>query len=705
MNGKAPRFIPLGVGLVGLIALGCVLTGQAAKTARHGIPLPTDWSHSHLIFSQPASVEQAMRLQEDPRFEQQLYRHYQALRLPAVAAESDNNSSQLRFPSRRHTVQGLWEEDLGTGASVGAGVFPAKFSFGSGVANCGSATAPDFVVYSTGLTGSGTQASIVAYDNLYAGCTGTIPSVYWAYNTGGQILTSPVFSRDGSQLAFAQTAGALGSLVLLKWAASTTETVALPGVPTSVLPAQYSACVAPCMTTIALEDGSLTPTDDTTSSVFYDYGSDTAWVGDSRSWLHQFTPVFLGTPAEIRTVSPKWPVQLNSTLPLPLATAVHDHVSGNVFVGDAGGFFYQVAPATSVVTKSSQLDFGTTGIVAGPLVDSTAGVEYVLAADDGSTACAGAPCAAVYRFASGFAAGTAGAKVTVGAGAANPKPLYDGTVDSAYLNSNNASGNLYVCGHTGGRPTLYQVQITAGVLGTVITGPVLTTAATACSTVTEVFNPNATGQATEYIFASVQTKATPTPCAGGGCIMNLKITPWLSSTAYTLGEEIVDSHFQIQLVTKAGTSGTSAPIWTTTSGLTTNDGTIKWLDLGLETVATPAGWQANHAYFLRNYIQDSNQNIEAVTNVAGDNLSGATQPTWPTAFGQVTVDNHVTWTNAGPAPSGLASSGGTSAVIIDNTVVSGVAGSQIYFSTQGNQACGTSGTGGCAVQASQSALK
>lgn len=54
----------------------------------------------------------------------------------------------------------------------------------------------------------------------------------------------------------------------------------------------------------------------------------------------------------------------------------------------------------------------------------------------------------------------------------------------------------------------------------------------------------------------------------------------------------------------------------------------------------------------------------------------------------------------------LAESGGTSGVVIDNTVTPGTLDtSQVYFSTLSNQVCGTSGTGGCAIQASQSALQ
>jgi len=714
MNGNAARFFRLGGGFVGLVALGCVLTGEAAKPARHGIALPNDWTHSHLVYSQPGTVEQAMRLQQDLRFEQQLYRRGQPLRLPAAQTERSRvGSPQPQFPFRPLKSNGLWDESLGAAATVGAVNFPAKFSFNSAVANCASATTPDFVVYSTGLTGSGTQASLIAYDNLYTGCTGTVPTVYWSYNTGGQIQTSPVISLDGTQLAFVQTAGGIGSLVLLKWKASATETVGSPGVPTAATPATYSACVAPCMTSIILQDTSHVPTNDITSSVFYDYTGDTIWVGDSRNWLHRFNPIFAAgsTPAEVGS---PWPVQLFPTDATALASPVYDHGSGNVFVGDAGGYFYSVSAATGAVTKSSQLDHGT-GIVAGPLVDSTAEVAYVFSSNDGSTACAGGPCAAVYRFAAGFAAGSAGAEVTVGASAAAPEPLYEGSLDSAYENSSNAAGNLYVCGDTGADPTLYQVQITSGaVLSTVVTGPVLTTAATACSPVTDVLNPNATGGSTEFIFASVQTKGTSTPCAAGGCIMNFKDTPWQPSTAYTLGQQVVDSHFQVQMVITAGTSGASTPTWSTSLVFPANettDGTglnkVTWVNLGLTTAATPAVWQANHAYAVGNYIEDTNFNIEVVTAIIGTGHSkGGAHPVWKTIVGQTTADNHVTWTNAAPAPGALAAAGGTSGVIFDNTVETGVSGSQIYFSTQGNQAtCGTATNVGCAVQASQSALK
>ena len=186
MNGTTARFLRLGVALSGLAVLGCVLAGQAAKLAKHGIPLPTDWSHRHLIFSSPGSPEQLARVSEDLRYEQQLHRREQALTLPASLADETVGAFAPEGPNRgAGSSRGTGQRIYGSGGEPSArGNYPAKFSFDSTTANCGAAATPDFVVFSTGLSGGANQADIVAYDNLYSGCTGTVPSVYWAYNTG-----------------------------------------------------------------------------------------------------------------------------------------------------------------------------------------------------------------------------------------------------------------------------------------------------------------------------------------------------------------------------------------------------------------------------------------------------------------------------------------------------------------------------------------
>jgi hypothetical protein len=686
------RLLWLVISILGVPGFPVISQGQAPPDEQEAVPLITDWSYQHVIFSRPSTPEQTARVEQDVRYWQQLYRRQMAMTLP----------------SEQSGLSGAdWAQNMGSGASVGAGNYPAKFSFSLTTANCSSAIQPDFTVYNTGLAGSGARASIVAYDNLYSGCVGTVPTVYWAYNTGARIATSPVISFDGKQVGFVQTLGGTAKLTLLKWVASSTETVTSPGAPTLVTLASYPTCTAPCMTSVTLKDSLGTAHDDTLSSVFYVYNQDTAYVGDSAGWLHQFTGVFKGTPAEKRTGG--WPVHVNPLTSKALGVAVHDAISGNTFVEDAGGFLYRVS-STAVVTASGQLDFSTR-VTQGPIVDPTVRVVYVFASSDGSGTCTGgANCSSVDRLVFGFAAGATGTKKKVGVSTltgTTPNPFYIGAFDSTYLNSGSATGNLYVCANTGGPPTLYRIAVAGGALGSVTAGPVVATSTTPCSPVTDVQNPNAAGGTTEWIFASAAANGIATPCAGG-CLFNFKNTPWKPSTAYVLGQEVLDTKFQIQVVTTAGTSGSTTPAWNTTARGVTNDGTVKWFNQGLTTQVTTAAWAANTIYPVGSTILDSNNNIELSTATSGNKKSGATQPVWNTTVGGTRVDNHVTWTNVGPvSASALASAGGSSGTIFDNFVPSTtLAGaSQVYFSTLSNQTCGTTGTGGCAMQASQAALK
>jgi hypothetical protein len=54
---------------------------------------------------------------------------------------------------------------------------------------------------------------------------------------------------------------------------------------------------------------------------------------------------------------------------------------------------------------------------------------------------------------------------------------------------------------------------------------------------------------------------------------------WKASTSYVAGAQIMDPSNHIQIVTTAGTSGTTPPAWNDTGG-TTTDGTVTWQDTG-----------------------------------------------------------------------------------------------------------------------------
>ena len=608
-----------------------------------------DWSHRHLVFSNPGTAEEAigngtydrwLKIAGDPRLKTQQTRR-QSARAVAVVPTLDRDiekpepvaitpeanleaperplprglarapsvpSSARRFfppmprPSRR--LHADWSENMGSGASAGLGVSPAKYSFRADNANCGNASTPDFVVYNTGLAGASAVASIVAYDNLYTGCSGTVPSVYWAFNTGGTIVTSVVLSLDGSQVVFAQSSGAgAASLVVLKWKASSTESPSSPGTPTAVAAGAYRGCSAPCMTTLALSGGA----GDSGSSPFSDYtaGSDALYIGDDSGKLHKFTGIFQGTPAE--AASP-WPVSVSASA---LSSPVYDSVSGRIFVGDyllnlsstcaapgnPCGYLYAINAATGATAGTSARLDDVFGLVDGPLVDSAAGMVYAFVGADGHTG-TGSPCgpnlqcSGVFQFPTSFTSGS-GTETTLGAGY---EFLLAGDFDNAYYTStpSSPSGHLYVVGNTGaGNNTLYQVSVSSNAMNTTASaGPALSNNYTkgiyaAGLQVAEFYNGSK-----DYVFVSVLSYGLPTSCNNGlanGCVMGFDVT--------------------------------------------------------------------------------------------GGSLSVSATPTAATA-----------------------EAGGTSGIVIDNAATTPSGASNIYFTTLGDQTCTTSGgIGGCAIQAAQAA--
>ena len=727
MSASAARFVRLGLGLgsltlAALTILGSVLTGQAAKPAKHGTPLVTDWSHRHLIFSQPRTADEARLAAEDPRYAQQINRRAARLLMQVPMPEEVGGAAPQADPHwsghwRRRKLHRDWSELLGTGGELPANFFPAKFSFDIDTASCASDPSPDFVVFSTGLLSSGTQAGIVAYDNLYNGCTGTKPTVYWAYDTGGQILTSPVFSRDGTQIAFVQTNAGKAALILLKWAASGSETVAAPTTLTSVLlNTDYPTCTAPCMYSLPLRNRTPADIDDTTSSVFYDYKHDIAWVGGTGGWLNKFIGVFKSINPH-RVQSAKFPIQMPGGT--ALSSPVFDSRTVNVFVGDASGFLYSIDATMGTLNQSARLDFGV-GIVDSPIVDTTGQFVYAFASSDGSGLCAGltSDCAAVYSLSTHFVTGATATKGVVGTsvlhGNTNPNPLYSGGFDSTYYASQNGTGNLYVCGNTGGAPTVYQLPLVLGVPGTARSvGGALSGSTTPCSPVSDIQNPNAPNGPTEWIFASAQLDGVSDPCSFGGCIFGFNISPWQPLTFYPLNAQVLDSNLNIQSVTNVngGRSGATSPTWNAAVKGQTTDGNggmgtpaVEWQNLGPLTTVTKPGWLSGHSYTQGNIILDNQNNYE-YCNVTG--VSGGAVPTWDTETGMTTPDAGTAWINLGPNPdSALAADGGTTGIIMDNVVSAGTltGASQVYFSTLGSQTCGTSGPGNCAVQASQPGL-
>src|SRR5580704_1345849 len=181
----------LRAGLSSLAVIGAALAvfllvhATGAQETGQRIPMISDWSHRHVVFSQPHSVEEAWRLQREPRYWMQILRR-NARRHGRIDHESESdeeNFSDFARHRRDHTpaFKRDWGQSLGAGGSTGNSIssgsspfvpaFPAKFSFDINAApDCTN----DYAVFPTNLAGvTGGQASIVAYNKLYAG---TAPS-------------------------------------------------------------------------------------------------------------------------------------------------------------------------------------------------------------------------------------------------------------------------------------------------------------------------------------------------------------------------------------------------------------------------------------------------------------------------------------------------------------------------------------------------
>jgi hypothetical protein len=736
MQLHCSRVVASAVGLVSMIGLAIFLSGREPGSPRSTISLPQDWSHRHVVFSNPATLEQSIRVKQDARFWQQSYRRNVRQSLPAedssLRDSREPHESPQWFdadwfgwfnwfhrrprkpaPTPRNPLKRDWAISLGPNATVGAGNYPAKFSFDITTANCASAAQPDFVVFNTGVGTSG-QASIVAYDNLYSGCSGgvDVPTTYWAYNTGGAVVTSVTLSVDGSQVAFVQTPtlSTHANLVLLKWQPTADGAVSTNPDPINIVTASaYPTCTLPCMTTLPFSGTA----NDTLSSPFYDYFNDALYVGDDTGSLHKFQPVFTtGTPAEVAT---GWPVLLATGL--KLSSPVYDSVTGRVFVGSSwngttGSKLYAVTASTGILAATSAALGKGNGIAAGPIVDSTAGKVYVFLGTDNSpsgTCVGGGPCSGVYQFTASSALATS-VEATVQRGSNSfTFTLNTGTFDNAYYTSSNSTGNLYVCGNSLGTGILYQVPVSAGTMSTTsaagpqLAGTVGLGANGPCSTVTEIFNPNVGGAlGTDRIF--VGTNGTGSGTCSSGCIYDMPVNSWQPLTSYALGEEITDKFLNVQVVTTPGTSGSGTPSWSSPGNITP-DGTVTWRckeGLGTTTFGT---WQAHTGYSVGSAVLDTNGNVEVQQDAGA--MSGASQPSWSLAIGGTASDDTANWVNVGPPDNFvLAVTGGTSGMVVDNFVTAGTlaGGSQVYFTPLG-LGFSTCGTGnGCAVQASQAGL-
>ena len=221
-----------------------------------------------------------------------LYNPDQVLTLTAGAVDLDR-----LFSRNTPSATGLANAINRNGGMVGltatsSGNVVTVNSITAQVPNAAIILAETSATFSWGTETAGTaapgQPTIFALNQLYkdsvanGGCqtaTQPVPATYWSYNTGtgavADLSPSLSFFDNGAQVAFTQRVGTAASLVLLKWSSTVSVgTIGQPIAPTSVTPANYRTCIAPCMTVFALG------ANNSNSSPYIDYASDTLYLGD-----------------------------------------------------------------------------------------------------------------------------------------------------------------------------------------------------------------------------------------------------------------------------------------------------------------------------------------------------------------------------------------------------------------------------------------
>jgi hypothetical protein len=490
-----------------------------------------DWTHHHVIFSNPGTLQDAMlngrreeweRIVTDHRYRMQQIKRgageaaltFDSRRLREDDGANPINTFRKRFWDRDESLQGDWFVHLGGGASgVAPDMYPAKFTFSTTAA---PSCANDFVVFPINVAGGSSQANLLGVNNLYSTtCSGTVPTALFAYTVGsGTVQTSPVLSENGTKVAFVESISS-GS----KFHVLTLDKSGNSGCPSST-PCNGTGFSSPATpgTHNSAADKAITMSGSvsvTRSSPFVDYTHDIAYVGDDSGKLHKFTGVFNGTPAEVTTAP--WPFSVASGTILT-GPVFDSGTSQNIFVGNSNGTLYCITSAGAACTTAS-ISVGTGVMLDAPIVDSTRETVFATANSLLSAELVQATTAL-------------GSQVSVGMGL-NGIDLYNGAFDNAYF-TNVSTGHMYFCGTQAlaTTPTLWRVTFnSSGTMSSTNDGNSFQLVATGntgtaydCTPLTEFFNSS---QGKDYLFLGVKSGGfgTGTPnCSYTTCVMSFVIT-------------------------------------------------------------------------------------------------------------------------------------------------------------------------------------
>jgi hypothetical protein len=223
-----------------------------ATSAPH-VGLPEDWSTPHVVYTRNGSLQDMMKVRDDPRFLNNVLLHYMRQHQtgqPATAGLNMAGSDDARFnentlidntlienpfgersdgavlrplspilPRRwlpvpvrpRHARQKGskidWAVSLGPTSGMAAGQSPAKYSFN--YANSTPNCATDYAVYTVDADAKvGTQANLIGLNNLYVNGAAT---GYCYTNSGASYALTQVIKNTAKTLTLTKVAASVGT--------------------------------------------------------------------------------------------------------------------------------------------------------------------------------------------------------------------------------------------------------------------------------------------------------------------------------------------------------------------------------------------------------------------------------------------------------------------------------------------------------------
>jgi hypothetical protein len=524
---------------------------RRASRGRQRVPMVQDFSSGQVIFPDVVPADRVAAIRADPRAWQQQLRRRGRRPRPQVDPVDPNAQGEAVVRDWSYSL------NLGSGGTIAA---PAKYVFD---VNAAPSCTNDFVVTGVSIAGSATQANLIGLNSLYnmpAGnglCSGTAPSVLFAYNVGpGTIGSYIALSLDGTKVAFTENNATLGNATfhVLRWATGAGNGTSAAAAAT---PGTGNAAVD---TKIVFVGGSST-------APFIDYANDVAYITSGNNIIHKVTGVFLGTPTEVTTPGSGWPMTPGVT---GLSTPVLDGVSKHLFFMDtgSGGINYiddSVVPATA---HTGLFSFAPGTSLAQPLVvDSGNQLVYAFSSANTTTNTS--------VVAQADTSLSAGSQVLTNVGASTTNNFRAGDFNEAYYNGDAAQARLYVVGNDGLAnrvPSLFALAFDGAfrMLTTPANGPLAlatNNAGTTSSPVTAFYNSTL---ARQFLFVSVNQR-----CGGAlgnvGCIRALDVTGNAFPTAATVNNVVLTAAGGtggISIDNVSGATGAASVYYTTRTGRT-----------------------------------------------------------------------------------------------------------------------------------------